>query len=344
VLIQNNKFSNHDAFGIDFSISSAVFAATGITITSNEFTGNDRAIFLYNINASSFSNNEVNNSSFATSGDVRIFGGVNNFTINNNNFGTSLPHAIRISDDGLGATSSNITVFENSFTGYSAANVAIEVVPAGYTGTLNAECNWYGTVDGTLIAAQVSGPVDFSPWLTNGTDTDLASGFQPVANSCNGTPEDNDGDGVPNEQDCDPLDPAVGERPQLNTSINGVVVNSVNDGVDDEASFAVCNTPDNIVFNYFQDANGQTGPLVKAYQVIQNTNVSVPFCNNCSAVLTAFAGTTGTASLVNPNIQGTLVMRFREFIDADGDGEVDDNECAGDWVVYTVTVNPSPAC
>ena len=113
--------------------------------------------------------------------------------------------------------------------------------------------------------------------------------------------------------------------------------------MNDNASFNVCNTPNNIVFNYFVDANGTTGAMVKAYQVIQNTNVSVPFCNNCSAVLTAFAGATGTASLVNPNISGTLVMKFQEFFDTNGNGQIDANECAGDVVIYTVTVNPLPA-
>ncbi len=129
---------------------------------------------------------------------------------------------------------------------------------------------------------------------------------------------------------------------KLNTSINGTVVNSNNDGNDDNASFTICNSPNNIVFDSFTDANGVTGPLAKAYQVIQTTNVTVPFCNNCSASLSAFTGATGTAALIDPAVSGTLVMKFKGFYDTNGNGQVDANECGGDWVVYTVTVNPQP--
>ena len=128
---------------------------------------------------------------------------------------------------------------------------------------------------------------------------------------------------------------------KLNTSINGTVVNSNNDGNDDNATFSVCNKPNNILFNYFADANGLSGPLVKAYQVIQTTNVTVPFCNNCSAALSAFAGATGTASLIDPTMPGTLVMKFKGFYDTDGDGQIGANECGGDWVIYTVTIDPN---
>lgn len=128
---------------------------------------------------------------------------------------------------------------------------------------------------------------------------------------------------------------------KLNTSINSTVVNSNNDGADDNASFSVCNKPNNILFDYFADANGLTGPMVKAYQVIQTTNVTVPFCNNCSAALTAFGGASGTASLIDPTMPGTLVMKFKGFYDTDMDGQIGANECGGDWVIYTVTIDPN---
>lgn len=154
---------------------------------------------------------------------------------------------------------------------------------------------------------------------------------------------DDDNDGILDGDDCAPLDPAIGAKPKLSTTINGVTVNSNNDGTDDQATFGVCNSPNNITFGPFTDQNGNTGPSVKAYQIISTTNVSVPFCNNCSAPLTLFNGAMGTASLVNPSMQGTLVMKFREFIDLDGDGQIDANECAGiDEIIYTVTVYPAP--
>ena len=74
------------------------------------------------------------------------------------------------------------------------------------------------------------------------------------------------------------------------------------------------------------------------------TNVTVPFCNNCSAAISAFTGATGSAALINPAIPGTLVMKFRGFYDANGNGHIDAGECPGDWIIYTITINPLPAC
>jgi len=257
-----------------------------------------------------------------------------------NNFVSGPENGLRFGEFGkANAGPAGNTVYENHF-GNAYSNKAVLNETAA---PLTAECNWFGTIVESEIGALVSGTVDYSPYLLNGTDNSIDPGFQPVPNTC-GTADDYDGDGIPNANDCDPLDPAVGAKPQLNTSINGVMVNSVNDGADDVASFSVCNTANNILFDYFLDANGLAGPLVKAYQVIENTNVTVPFCNNCSATLTAFAGASGTAALINPNISGTLVIKFREFVDTDNDGQLGDGECAGDWVIYTVTVNPSPVC
>ena len=156
VLIDSNKFTNHiDDGGIDFSVSQASMAATGITITDNDFDGNRRAVFLYNVVSSSFSNNVIHNSTGAGTGEVRIFGGVNNLQIKNNSFTAGAPHGIRITDDGAGSNSSNITVFENSFMGYSSSITAIEIV-SGYTGTLAATCNWWNTTTPAAIASQIT--------------------------------------------------------------------------------------------------------------------------------------------------------------------------------------------
>ncbi len=180
VLINNNEFSGNTSGGIDFSVSSQASAATGITISQNTFVGNLRAVFLYNTNASSFTSNDISGSTFAASGDVRIFGGVNNLMVSNNNFVAGAPHGIRITDDGGGATSSNITVTLNSFTGYSAANFAVENV-SGYIGVLSAECNWWNSTSSATIAAEISGSVDDVPWLLSGADSSPAVGFQPVS-------------------------------------------------------------------------------------------------------------------------------------------------------------------
>jgi len=130
------------------------------------------------------------------------------------------------------------------------------------------------------------------------------------------------------------------QAPLLTSTINDVTVVSNNDGTPDEGSFSVDNTPANILFNSFIEQNASTDPLLKVYQTIVLTNVTVPFCNNCWATMEAFAGATGTAALVNTALPGTLVMSFRAWIDDNNDGVIDASEPAGDWVVYTITVNP----
>ncbi|MBK6859733.1 MAG: HYR domain-containing protein [Saprospiraceae bacterium] len=58
-------------------------------------------------------------------------------------------------------------------------------VAAG-TGTISAECNWWG-VTGSAVPPLMSGNVDFELFLTSGVDDAPGTpGFQPEANSCNG--------------------------------------------------------------------------------------------------------------------------------------------------------------
>lgn len=59
-------------------------------------------------------------------------------------------------------------------------------------GVINAECNWHGTANGVEINNKIQddyGLVDVSPWLVDGTDTDVTSaGFQSSTGVCTGTP------------------------------------------------------------------------------------------------------------------------------------------------------------
>src|SRR5207249_2656716 len=45
------------------------------------------------------------------------------------------------------------------------------------------------------------------------------------------------------------------------------------------------------------------------------------------------------ATLNNPALPGTVVIKRRAFFDNNLNNQLDPNECAGDWVVYTITVN-----
>ena len=134
----------------------------------------------------------------------------------------------------------------------------------------------------------------------------------------------------------------VNALPRLETTINNVTVTSNNDGTDDLGTFSICDG-NNVVTNVFSDLNAVPGNL-QVYQQVALTNVNFPFCNNCSAPLSIFVPATGTAqaTLVNAAMSGTIVLRYRAWVDVDNDGVIDAGECAGDWIQYTVTVTPQP--
>ncbi len=234
-------------------------------------------------------------------------GGVHNAEIYNN-FIANVQYGIRLQGDNPGTQA-----HDNSLVNCSTR--AIE-----NTGTLlmQASCNWYGVSTATGVAPQISGNVNYQFWLVDGTDDEFGTaGFQPVPGSCTG---------------C--------AQPVLQTTINTVVVTSNNDGTDDTGSFSVCDGED-VVFDNFQDISGLGLSGLKVYQTAVYTNLTPTFCNNCAALLSTYTGTTETATLTNPAMSGTLVLRFRVWADANSDNMVDPEECAGDWIQYTITVLPT---
>jgi len=92
-------------------------------------------------------------------------------------------------------------LFNNSvglYVGFDAADLSVVTAHNnGITGnpiailstnpTVDATCNWYGTVDGDQIAASVSGDVVFSPWLMDGTNHATGTGFVQTNPNCGGT-------------------------------------------------------------------------------------------------------------------------------------------------------------
>ncbi|MFZ1515830.1 MAG: T9SS type A sorting domain-containing protein [Saprospiraceae bacterium] len=135
-------------------------------------------------------------------------------------------------------------------------------------------------------------------------------------------------------------------KPRLQASLNGVIVNSNNDGIDDFANLTLCNgTTNNLAFDFFNDLNNSGVPLKAFQEIVGAINVSYPFCSNCSAPLTSFSGATGTIGLINPLLPGTLTLRFKVFYDANNNNLIDTDECPGDWVVYSINLeNPVPVC
>ena len=219
-------------------------------------------------------------------------------------------------------TGTTLNVHDNSITGTTFALVNGNA----NGGTFNATCNWYGTTDAATIATKISGSVTYSPFLTNGTDSAPATiGFQPVAGACTG--------GIP----------------QLVAHINSVTVTANNDGTTDTGTASTCSGVANNVSitSAFQDLANLSipGQPVRVYQTVSTTNVGgVSWCNNCQAALSAFtAGTSTTATLLNPSMPGTVVVTFQAWHDLDNNTVIDTGEPIGDLVQYTITVNPIPA-
>lgn len=91
-----------------------------------------------------------------------------------NNFFNNNAIAINLTQDNAGAV--------NNQANYNAFSLNPVNIFSEHSGTFNAQCNWYGTTNPGIIAAQItgSGPVTFNPFLTDGTDTDPIDGFQPI--------------------------------------------------------------------------------------------------------------------------------------------------------------------
>src|SRR5207253_809054 len=92
-------------------------------------------------------------------------------------------------DFGGGSANQNITINFNNISGNAGAG--LEIASGGYTGSLNAKFNWWGSASGPTIASNPGGTgqaivdpnnqVVFVPFLTSGTDTQPnVRGFQPA--------------------------------------------------------------------------------------------------------------------------------------------------------------------
>ena len=99
------------------------------------------------------------------------FGTLTSATIENNFFTGNATDGVRI---GNAATLGDVSILGNDLSGNTefAANNLLG-------GTLDASGNWWGSADENVVAAAINGPVDFTPFLTSGTDTDGGTtGFQ----------------------------------------------------------------------------------------------------------------------------------------------------------------------
>jgi len=210
LLITDNKFQDINATSTASAMQVSYTSTT--TITDNTFTNVNYAAMV--IDATPVVNISGNTIDGTGAQAIQLAGAIGNATVINNKindanrtlqaadrgairlYGSGFTGAVSITNNeitggyngitvktGENITGKNITVNENSITGLNSG----KAIYHGGTGVLSATCNWYGTAVPAAVAGQISGPVSYSPFLTNGNDDQPSTfGFQPVPGSCNG--------------------------------------------------------------------------------------------------------------------------------------------------------------
>jgi hypothetical protein len=174
--INDNEFKNHANNSAIIFAASAVGAHTGTTVSNNWIHDNNSGnsmIYVVGMTGGTFSGNTLSQ----TGSNVLTFSNANsNINVTGNKLMDSF-RGLRIVDNGdLVGDSSDIAVHNNLITGNSEAGV--EVV-SGYTGTLNAETNWWGNASGPTAASnpagtgdKATGDIDSIPFCVNVTCTE----------------------------------------------------------------------------------------------------------------------------------------------------------------------------
>ena len=201
VIIDNNRFTgngNPATGGAAIQMPSTTAGSqSNITISNNIMDGNARALLAANLVTSTFTRNEVSNSTLSGSTDVWLFEGVSGLSVTQNKLtglaSTTGFRAMRISNIATGSPDATGVTFDcNSIEDYTAEGLLVDT--GAYSGSLSAEFNWWDSATGPTIASNPGGTgeqivdpasqVDYTPFLTAAIDTDPAgTGFQ-----CDQTP------------------------------------------------------------------------------------------------------------------------------------------------------------
>jgi nitrous oxidase accessory protein NosD len=176
--IDSNGFTGN-TWGVGMSNTDTVNPNTNLTVSNNNFTANSRGMYFFATSNSSVRGNRITNSSTPVRYGIGFFGGDSGFTVNCNTIQNNPGEGIVVEDD-LGAPNSNISINDNIIAGN--ATDGLNVASAGYTGTLNAERNWWGSPTGPTIASNPGGTgdkiidpdgvVDYTPFDTSIPDAD----------------------------------------------------------------------------------------------------------------------------------------------------------------------------
>jgi parallel beta-helix repeat protein len=117
-----------------------------IRITNNLMVANGKGVLLYNATGVTIANNIMTGCTDSASAAVRDEGNVSNLAITGNSFLFNGGAAIMIDQKVATIPSSNISVNDNNFLGN--AKGALVIAAGGYTGTLDATHNWWGSFFG----------------------------------------------------------------------------------------------------------------------------------------------------------------------------------------------------
>ena len=189
VLIDNNSFVDHT--GPAAIVLSSSIEIQNVIISNNLFDHNAGTLVASQLEFSRFTGNESRNSTLGAGAELRLLDGVLQFNITHNilagSSGQTGSRAVRVTGPTQGI------LFElNSISGYDSA--AVELDAGAYTGSFDAELNWWGAAIGPNALCNFPGyggtgqrivdpslQVDCQPFLTTGTDSDPATlGFQPA--------------------------------------------------------------------------------------------------------------------------------------------------------------------
>jgi hypothetical protein len=189
LLFKDNQFSSRTGINFDHYGSFLTFADVQDNTFIDEVIGEDivgpvTAINCTNLLSGSiinFTGNTIN-SNFVGIDFKNIANGAT-VNVSNNSFGkwesvSGVTYHIWVR---LFNGTSGVTFSNNSFTDYGTGHA---IFNSG--GLVNAPCNWYGTTDFDILKNIFSGKILATPFLTDGTDNSLNSGFQPMENICTG--------------------------------------------------------------------------------------------------------------------------------------------------------------
>ena len=163
-VIDQNVFTGDADTGI-FTAGS-LGTQSNITISSNSSVGERLVVFL-NTTSSQITGNTM--TSTPQSSAITIAGGNDNITIRGNTLINNVNAGIRVQDAIGGSPNTNVTIDHNRLVGNPVGGV--ELLAGGYTGTLDAQNNWWGCNAGPGSAgcdSTTGTGIDSNPWLVLG--------------------------------------------------------------------------------------------------------------------------------------------------------------------------------